>query len=101
MTFVIILDKQNYIYDTVSGAVIPVDTLTGALCDAVLFEGYSGAMPERCPSEIRYDFAKFSSTRISEAYTTLLELSKRGLIYKNGGVSNIRIRGEFAASETY
>ena len=51
------------LYDSVSGAVIRSGELEAYICDALDPCGEKlSHLPEKCPSEIRYELARFSST---------------------------------------
>lgn len=87
------------IYDSASGAVIRASELEAYICDALDPCGESlTRLPEKCPSEIRYELARFSSTEVSIAYTKIKEYFSLGLIYSNAGSNKIRTSGEYSAN---
>ena len=57
------------------------------------------SLPEKCPSEIRYELARFASTEVSSAYDSVKRYCNEGLIYRDTGKTNIRTTGEYSASE--
>lgn len=87
------------LYDSVSGAVIRAGELEAYIFDALdpCGEKLSG-LPEKCPSEIRYELARFSSTEVSEAYAKVKDYYSCGLIYACGNCNRIRTSGDHSAS---
>lgn len=93
-------DGFHYIYDSASGAVIPSGELEAYICDAMDPCGDElDHMPEKCPSEIRYELARFSSTEVSAAYSKIKDLFLSGLIYGTSDRDCIRTHGELSADE--
>lgn len=98
-TFFNASEGSNVIYDSVSGAVINASELEAYICDAMDPCGESiGRMPEKCPSEIRYELARYSSTEVSAAYEKIKGYFARGLIFSSEDAKRIRTAGEYAAS---
>ncbi len=93
-------DGFHYIYDTASGAVIPVGELEAYICDAMDPCGDEiDRLPEKCPSDIRYELARFSSTEVSAAYGKIKDLFQSCLIYRSSSTACIRSSGEFSVDE--
>lgn len=89
----------NVIYDSVSGAVINASELEAYICDAMDPCGESiDRMPEKCPSEIRYELARYSSTEVSAAYEKIKGYFACGLIFSSEDAKRIRTAGEHSAS---
>ncbi len=87
------------IYDSVSGAVIKAGELEAYICDALDPCGETiFRLPEKCPSEIRYELARFSSTEVGEAYSKIKDYFSVGLIYGCGEHNRIKVTGEHSAS---
>lgn len=90
--------RNHFIYDTASGAVIPASELEAYLCEALApSDGCPVHMPEKCPSEIRYELARFSSTEIGSSYDKLKKLYASGLIFGTADAIYIRSCGDFSA----
>lgn len=89
----------HIIYDSISGAVIKTGELEAYICDALdpLGEELSH-LPDKCPSDIRYELARFSSTEVQAAYNKIKEYFALGLIYKSGDPYRLRISGDHSAS---
>ena len=89
----------HIIYDSVSGAVIKSSELEAYICDALDPCGEELThLPEKCPSEIRYELARFSSTEVGEAYAKIKEYYSLGLIYGCGEANRIRTAGDHSAT---
>lgn len=87
------------IYDSVSGSAIKAGELEAYICDALDPCGESiSHLPTKCPSEIRYELARFSSTEVSAAYEKVKEYFACGLIYAKGNVTRIKTSGEHSAT---
>lgn len=87
------------IYDSVSGAVIRGGELEAYICDALDPCGeILSHLPEKCPSEIRYELARFSSTEVSSAYAKVKEYFEARLIYSCGNSNKIRTNGDHSAN---
>ena len=68
-TFYCPAEGRHIIYDTESGAVIRSTEIEAYICDALDPCGEElSPLPEKCPSEIRYELARFASTEVSAAY---------------------------------
>jgi len=99
-TFFSSADGIFFIYDTASGAVIRANELEAYLCDALDPCGENNyRLPEKCPSEIRYELARFSSTEVSSAYEKIKNYFSLGLIYGNSLTNHIRTSGEYSADQ--
>lgn len=86
------------LYDSTSGAVIRAGELEAYICDALDPCGEPlSHLPDKCPSDIRYELARFSSTEVSAAYEKIKDYFSRGLIYANSNSNKIRISGDFSA----
>ena len=93
-------DGFHYIYDSASGSVIPTGELEAYICDAMDPCGEElERMPDKCPSEIRYELARFSSTEVSAAYEKIKAYFSAGIIYGDSKKDCIRTQGEFSADE--
>ncbi len=89
------------LYDSVSGAVIRAGELEAYICDALDPCGeVLSHLPEKCPSDIRYELARFSSTEVSTAYGKIKEYFSCGLIYGNGNDKRIRTSGDHSADNS-
>lgn len=87
------------IYDSVSGAVIKTGELEAYICDALDPCGEElSRLPDKCPSEIRYELARFASTEVSAAYNRVKEYFETELIYAKGDVNRIRTTGDYSAT---
>ena len=99
-TFYCPAEGRHIIYDTESGAVIRSSEIEAYICDALDPCGETlSSLPEKCPSEIRYELARFASTEVSAAYDKIKSYFNGGLIYRDTGSTNIRISGEYSANE--
>lgn len=99
-TFYCPTEGRYIIYDTESGAVIRSSEIEAYICDALdpCGEGMP-SLPEKCPSEIRYELARFASTEVSSAYDSVKRYCNEGLIYRDTGKTNVRVSGEHSANE--
>lgn len=98
-TFYCPSEGRHLIYDTASGAVIRSTEIEAYICDALdPCEEGAPMLPEKCPSEIRYELARFSSTEVSAAYGKIKEYYLAGLIYGISDKCVIRTSGEHSAS---
>ena len=99
-TFYCPTEGRHIIYDTESGAVIRSSEIEAYICDALDPCGEPlPSLPEKCPSEIRYELARFASTEIAAAYDSVKRYYNEGLIYRDTGKTNIRVSGEYSATE--
>ena len=98
-TFYSTAEGRYVIYDTASGAVIRSTELEAYICDALdpCGEG-APVLPEKCPSEIRYELARFASTEVAEAYSRIKAYYREGLIYGISDKCVLRTSGEHSAS---
>lgn len=98
-TFYCSTEGRYLIYDTASGAVIRSTEVEAYICDALdPCEEGAPILPEKCPSDIRYELARFASTEVSEAYGRIKEYYRSGLIYGISPKCVIRTSGEHSAS---
>ena len=99
-TFFYSSEGRHVIYDGNSGAVISATELEAYICDALDPCGEQlDHLPEKCPSEIRYELARYASTEVSAAYDKIKSYFTQGLIYSVGEATRIRTSGEYAASD--
>ncbi len=99
-TFYCPSEGRYIIYDTESGAVIRSSEIEAYICDALDPCGEAvPTLPEKCPSEIRYELARFASTEVSAAYNTIKSYCNDSLIYRDSENNNIRVSGEHSANE--
>ena len=98
-TFFCPSEGRHCIYDTASGAVILTGELEAYICDALDPCGEEILFPEKCPTDIRYELARFSSTEVSAAYERVKEYYRLGLIYSKSEAILMRTGGEHSASE--
>ena len=99
-TFYCPFEGRHIIYDTESGAVIRSSEIEAYICDALDPCGEElTSLPEKCPSEIRYELARFASTEVAAAYNKIKLCFNEGLIYRDTGLTNIRTSGEHAADD--
>lgn len=93
-------EGRHIIYDTESGAVIRSSEIEAYICDALDPCGEElTSLPAKCPSEIRYELARFASTEVSAAYEKVKSYYCEGLIYRDTGKTNIRTLGEHSADD--
>lgn len=98
-TFYSSAEGRYLIYDTASGAVIRSSEIEAYICDALdPCEEGAPVLPEKCPSEIRYELARFASTEVAEAYAKIKEYYNAGLIYGISSKNVLRTSGEHSAS---
>lgn len=98
-TFFNACEGRHVIYDSVSGAVINATELEAYICDALDPCGETlERLPEKCPSEIRYELARFASTEVSAAYEKIKSYFLSGLIYAAGDAKKVRTSGDHSAS---
>lgn len=103
MTFTFFNSNEGFyiLYDSVSGAVIRASEIEAYICDALDPCGESlSRLPEKCPSDIRYELARFSSTEVNTAYSKIKEYFDYGLIYKSDSAFRIRTSGEYSANSS-
>ena len=99
-TFYCPQEGRYIIYDTASGAAIRCGEIEAYICDALdPCEEGAPSFPEKCPSEIRYELARFASTEVSAAYNKVKEYYNNGLIYGISDHTYIRISEEHAAGD--
>ena len=99
-TFYCPTEGRHIIYDTESDAVIRSSEIEAYICDALDPCGEAiTALPAKCPSDIRYELARFASTEVSAAYEKIKSYFNEGLIWLDTGKSNIRTSGEHSANE--
>ncbi len=99
-TFYSQAEGRYLIYDTASGAVIPAGELDAYICDALDPCGEKLHLPEKCPSEIRYELARFSSTEVSQAYLKIKEYYAEGLIFGDSDKILLRLSGAYSADDS-
>ena len=98
-TFYSSVEGRYIIYDTASGAVIRSTEIEAYICDALdPCEEGAPVLPEKCPSEIRYELARFASTEVADAYGKIKEYYNSRLIYGISDKTVIRTSGEHSAS---
>ncbi len=89
------------IYDTASGAVIRTCELEAYICDALYPCGEDTVhLPVKCPSDIRYELARFASTEVSAAYENIKKYYSEGLIYGNSEKIALRLSGDHSADRS-
>ncbi len=99
-TFYCPAEGRHIIYDTESGAVIRSSEIEAYICDALDPCGDDiSSLPEKCPSEIRYELARFASTEVSAAYEKIKSYFNDGLIWRDTEKANIRATGEHSADD--
>lgn len=99
-TFFCPAEGRHIIYDTESGAVIRSSEIEAYICDALDPCGEDiTSLPGKCPSDIRYELARFASTEVSAAYEKVKTYFNEGLIWRDTGKTNIRTSGEHSADE--
>lgn len=99
-TFYCPTEGRYIIYDTESGSVIRASEIEAYICDALDPCGEALThLPEKCPSEIRYELARYASTEVAAAYAMIKSYFDKGLIYRDTGKTNICISGDYSASE--
>ena len=97
-TFFSSAEGRYIIYDTASGAVIRSSEIEAYICDALdPCEEGNAFFPEKCPSEIRYELARFASTEVAQAYARIKEYYRSGLIYGISEKRILRTSGEHSA----
>ncbi len=98
-TFYSSAEGRYIIYDTASGAVIRSSEIEAYICDALdPCEESAPVLPEKCPSEIRYELARFASTEVAQAYAKIKDYYCAGLIYGISEKCVLRTSGEHSAS---
>lgn len=98
-TFYSSSEGRYIIYDTASGAVIRSSEIEAYICDALdPCEEGAPVLPEKCPSEIRYELARFASTEVAQAYAKIKEYYSAGLIYGISEKYLLRTSGDHSAS---
>ena len=98
-TFYSSAEGRYVIYDTASGAVIRSSEIEAYICDALdPCEEGAPVLPEKCPSEIRYELARFASTEVARAYAKIKDYYNAGLIYGISEKCVLRTSGEHSAS---
>ena len=68
--------KQKLVYDTASGAIIPLTSLEYKMVQAIL-----PPLSPLCPSSLRYELAKFDSADVEEAYDRIYCLFQDGILF--------------------
>lgn len=100
-TFYCSAEGRHIIYDTASGAVIRCGEIEAYICDALdPCEEGKPVFPEKCPSEIRYELARFASTEVSAAYNNVKDYYGKGLIYGISDRISVRMAGEHSANDS-
>ncbi len=93
-------EGKYIIFDTASGAVIHADELDAYICEALDPCGDRLlSLPDKCPSEIRYELARHSSTDVAFAYSKIKNYYDSGLIYSVSEKIRIRTVGDHSADE--
>jgi len=88
------------IYDTASGAVIRASELEAYICEALDPCGdIIQHLPGKCPSDLRYELARFSSTEVSSAYEKIKDYHSNGLIYHSSSQIFLRTNGKHSAGQ--
>lgn len=85
-------DTKKYVYDSASGAVIPLSSLQYKVAENVDFP-----MTSFCPTALRYQLAKYDSGDVKQAYSYLYALYERGVIGKEAEGAAILLDGELSA----
>lgn len=93
-------DGLYIIFDTASGAVIRASELEAYICEAMDPCGdVIQNLPIKCPSDLRYELARFSSTEVNLAYEKIKEYYSSGLIYNISPIILLRIHGDHSAEK--
>ena len=92
MLYTIKTDGKKYAYDSVSGAVLPLNNLQYKMLGAIV----SPLSPASLTS-LRYELAKFDSGDISDTFDGIYALAQNGILYaKDDGVIRLMASGEYA-----
>lgn len=88
--------RKYYIYDSVSGIILPITHL-----ESEMFDTLTVPLPPVCPTMLRYDFARYDSDDIACAYGHLYDLYKDKQIFvlpENGKENLIKFKSEISES---
>ena len=68
-------ETKKYLYDSASGALVPLSALQYKVAESIDLP-----MPSQCPTALRYQFAKYDAGDVRQAYAYLYDLYARGFI---------------------
>ena len=88
--------KQKLVYDTASGAIIPLTSLEYKMIQAI-----QPPLSPLCPSSLRYELAKFDSADVEEAYDHIYRLFKDGILFalEKEGQKHLRIGSPYGLTD--
>jgi hypothetical protein len=78
MHYYFIESGKRYLYDTVCGGICEVSRLQKEMLPYV--QKLERPIPDVCPTALRYSLAKYEVSAINEAYDSLLDMIRSGLI---------------------
>ncbi len=82
MVYTLKFEGKKYAYDSATGAVVALSSLLYKMIEAL-----EPPLEPICPTSLRYELAKYDSNDVSDAYDSILEYAKDGLLYgKEDGI---------------
>lgn len=84
-------DTKKYVYDSASGALIPLSALQYKVAENIDFP-----MTSFCPTALRYQLAKYDANDVKQAYSYLYALYSDGIIGKESDGASMLLEGEFS-----
>ena len=89
-------EKQKLVYDSASGAIIPLTSLEYKMVQAI-----TPPLSPLCPSSLRYELAKYDSADVEEAYDRIYAFFKDGILFarENGDQKCLRIGEPYGLTE--
>lgn len=92
MLYTLKTEGKKYVYDSASGAVLPLNHLKFKMLSAII-----PPISEASLTSLRYELAKFDSGEVSEAFDEILSLSKQGILYaEEDGKIRLLASGDYA-----
>ncbi len=87
------LEKENkkYLYDSASGACVPLSSLQFKVAELLDFP-----LKPVCPTSVRYSLAKYESSDVKRAYAFLYDLFEKGIIGGESAEKKILTEGQYA-----
>lgn len=92
MVYTLKFEGKKYAYDSAAGTTVTLSSLPFKMVEAL-----EPPLEPLCPTSLRYELAKYDSRDVEEAYDSILEYAKDGILYKkDDDVVRMVTEGEYA-----